>query len=401
MLLLTQEEQAISSKIRQLKSDAGSHSPSIFTLLDQLPSINLKVDACFLSNPYATALFLRHLQNDLVATGKLRALLEFYPSQNRHIASHLSQSLNIAAHNIFVGNGAIEIIQAVIHEFVKQKLIVNLPTFSSYYEFAKPNVEVVFNHLDKRSNFTLDVEHYIQMVKREQPDGIVLINPNNPDGGYLTLAQIEQIVESLPEVETIIIDESFIHFSWEDETYSYKSAQHLLNANQNVVIVKSMSKDFGIAGIRAGYALMSKPRVDALLQHGHLWNVSGLAEYFFQLYAQDEFFQAYETVRLQYVRETQNFFQQLAEIPGLRTYPSKGNFALVELLDGSKASDFCLKLLVNHGVYLRNCDDKLGLDGEFVRIASRTELENQQILQAVRSTWLGRQEALRSLSCVS
>lgn len=383
MLLLTREEKHIADKIKKLKSEAGSHSPSISTLLAHLPSIDMKVDACFLSNPYATELFLTKLQEDLLANGKLRSVLEFYPSQNRQIAASLSKVLNVPNSKIFLGNGAIEIIQAVIHSFVKKKIIINLPTFSSYYEFVKPEVEVVFHSLDKQNSFQLDVDSYIQLVKREKPDAIVLINPNNPDGGYIPLDKIQQILKELSDVETIIIDESFIHFSFEDKTYVFKSAQDLVHTYRNLVVVKSMSKDFGIAGIRAGYALMDESRVDYLLKHGYLWNVSGLAEFFFQLYSQPSFIQKYEQVRFKYVKEAQSFFNKLSELPGIFVYPSKGNFALVELLDGTVASDFCLKLLVNHGIYTRNCGDKLGLKGEFLRIAARSKAENNLIFAGI------------------
>ncbi len=387
MLTLTKSEQAISDTIKRLKEQSGSHSPSVFTLLAQIPSVHMAIDACFLSNPYATELFLRHLELDLIKTNRLKEILEFYPSQNRAIANLLAQSLHIDPQKIFVGNGAAEIIQAICHHFVRQKMMILLPTFSSYYEFVKPGVEVVFSPLDKQNNFALDLEQYIVRAKREKPDTIVLINPNNPTGTYLKIAEIQRIVELLPEVENIVIDESFIHFSFEDETCQLQSAAFLADRFDNVIIVKSMSKDFGIAGIRAGYALMSPEKVDRLLSNGYLWNISGLAQYFFTLYAQPGFWQEYEPVRIRYIQEAQQFFNQLTEFPTLKVYPSMANFALVELLDGSTAADFAIKMLANYGIYTRNCGDKLGLEGEFIRIAARTEPENQCMIQAIANLW--------------
>jgi histidinol-phosphate/aromatic aminotransferase/cobyric acid decarboxylase-like protein len=115
MITLTSQERNTYEHLKILKEKAGSHSPSVFTLFQKLPALKFKVDACFLSNPYATDLFLSYLNQDLIETQKLRDVLEFYPSQNHSIASLLGKALALPAQNIFMGNGAAEIIQAVLH----------------------------------------------------------------------------------------------------------------------------------------------------------------------------------------------------------------------------------------------------------------------------------------------
>jgi histidinol-phosphate/aromatic aminotransferase/cobyric acid decarboxylase-like protein len=306
----------------------------------------------------------------------------------------------VPAKNIFIGNGATEIIQAVLHTFTTRKIIVNIPTFSPYYEFVKSGVEVVFDELNQDDNLRINIEKYIQLVAKEKPDTIVLINPNNPSGGYINLADIKYLVNQLWWVENIIIDESFIHFAHEDESYAIKSATMMTKEFKNLIIVKSMTKDFGIAGIRAGYAVMDKEKVNYLLRYGHLWNVSGLAEYFFRLYVQDEFQKKYEKVRIRYIQETKHLFSEIAAIAGLKVYPSLANFILVELTNGATSSDFVSKLLIKYGVYIRDCSDKIGIDGEFVRIASRTQAENEIIMSSVNNVLQNEniRENLRMLS---
>ena len=308
MIILTNEEKAIVNAIKQLSDEAGTHSPSIFTIAEELPQLEIKVDACFLSNPYATDLVLDNFTKELINTNKFRKVIEFYPSQNQVIANVLSNHLNVPAKNIFIGNGATEIIQAILQNFTKRKIIVNIPTFSPYYEFVKSGVEVVFDELNQDDNLRINIEKYIQLVEKEKPDTIVLINPNNPSGGYINLADIKYLLNQLRWVENIIIDESFIHFAHEDEAYAIKSATMMTKEFKNLIIVKSMTKDFGIAGIRAGYAVMDKEKVDYLLRYGHLWNVSGLAEYFLRLYVQDEFQKKYEKVRIRYIQEAKHLF---------------------------------------------------------------------------------------------
>jgi len=180
---LNPRELALAERIKRLKKESGSHSPSAWTLAKLIPELRLKVDACFLSNPYATNLFLMHFHREVIRPKKLRALLELYPSQNRVIAAKLGRVLDLEPESIFVGNGAAEIIQAVLHRFTREKILVNLPTFSPYYEFARPDTQLVFTVLHKEDDFRFDPAAYLELVHREQPDTVVLINPNNPDGG--------------------------------------------------------------------------------------------------------------------------------------------------------------------------------------------------------------------------
>ncbi|MBA3899826.1 MAG: histidinol-phosphate aminotransferase family protein [Bacteroidetes bacterium] len=381
----TEEEKLLAHKINELKKQAGSHSPSVFTLKQKLPELNIKIDACFLSNPYATDLFLSYFTREIINTGKIRDLLEFYPSQNQVISEILAPFLNVNHQNIFIGNGAIEIIQAVIHNFTQKKIIINIPTFSSYYEFVKDDVEIIYNTLEKESGYRLDIEKFLGLIKEHNPDTIVLINPNNPDGNYIVTADIQKILESVRDVKTVIIDESFIHFAYENNNFEPISTAELINKFPNLVLIKSMSKDFGIAGIRAGYAVMNKERVDKLLKSGFLWNSNGFSEYFFRLYTRADFAYDYNSVRIRYIMETIEFVKQLETINAIKVYPGRANFVLIELPELMKSIDFVTDVLIKYGIYIRTCEDKIGLQGEYIRLASRTKKENDYIFESLKS----------------
>jgi histidinol-phosphate/aromatic aminotransferase/cobyric acid decarboxylase-like protein len=120
-----------------------------------------------------------------------------------------------------------------------------------------------------------------------------------------------------------------------------------------------------------------------MLKNGFLWNVSGLAEYFLGLYVRKDFLEKYEAIRIRSIKETQEFFADMANIKGLKVVPSMANFILAEIVDGSTAEDFVSKLLIKHGIYVRVGSDKIGLDGHFVRIASRKKNENHIITEAI------------------
>ncbi len=385
---LTTEQQIISRELKLLKDASGSHSPSLNTLKYKFPSLKIKVDACFLSNPYATDLFIKKLEFEILKTQKLREILEYYPSQNEIIAKDIALAINAKPENIFVGNGAIEIIQACMHNFAGQNTIVNIPTFSSYYEFVNPKSNVIFYKLKKENDYELDPKEYINFTKEKKPSSIIIINPNNPNGSYINFKDIRKIVEELREVEMILIDESFIHFAYEDEDKSQISTSELAIEFPNVVVVKSMSKDFGIAGVRAGYAIMSNERVSKLLKNGYLWNSSGLSEYFFKLYKDKSFLNEYSKVRIKYIDEAIKFFEKLKDFNSLRVYPTKANFALIELIDIGSSSDFVNEMLIKYGIYMRSCSDKIGLDGEFVRIACRTSRENKVIISGLNDYFI-------------
>lgn len=381
--------QTIEKKYKVLKENSGSHSPSLASIQDHIPDLKIKVDACFLSNPYATELFLEYFKKEMIDTGKVNALLEFYPSQNNIIAGFIEKRLEIEKGHVFVGNGAIEAIQAIIHRYCKGKIMITIPTFSAYYEYATHGQNVIHYQLQKDDNYRLDINHYISEVEKEKPNTIVLINPNNPDGGYIKYDDLLYALDKLSWVKNIIIDESFIHFAYEDSDMDLKSVVPQVLKRQNVYVIKSMSKDFGIAGVRCGYAVMAKNKVQDLLKNGYLWNSNGLAEYFFRLYTRKDFLDRYEIVRRKYITESLFFISELNQIKNIKVYPSRANFVLIELLKDQTATDITAKLIAKHGVYVRNCDDKIGLDGEFIRVAARSQKENKIIISAIKDVVKG------------
>lgn len=375
----------IKQLIKDLKTQSGTHSPSIETLRQSIGELQIKIDACFLSNPYATELFLKYLENDLIKNQGLRDYLEYYPPQNKSIAENISKFTGVESEKIFVGNGAIEIIQAVIQRFAKGKMLVPIPTFSSYYEFAHEELEVVKYQLEKETEFSFNFNKMVEFIELNKINSIVLINPNNPNGGYISRTELTDFLSKLRKLEMVILDESFIHFAYEEESLNQINNQRLLNDFENLIIIKSMSKDFGIAGIRAGYALMNERYVKSLLNNGYLWNISGLATYFFQLYGKKTFQEEYEIVRKKYITITNQFFSELKEIDGIKVYDSKANFALVELKNNYNSFDFTLDLLLEKGIYVRDCSDKIGLDGQYIRVASRTFEENLKIVEGIKN----------------
>ncbi len=382
-LRTTPRERDLIARLERLSLGAGSHSPSLATMQETLPDIDVQIDACYLSNPLATDLFWSYFNSNASEDPHFfRRLLEAYPSQNRTIAERLSPAIGVDSGRIFIANGATEAIQAVLHNY-SSHVHVNVPTFSPYYEFATPRHDVTMFQLDQEKDFILDPERYVRSVKSSGADTAILITPNNPDGYQIPDDHLEWILSRLSDLKTVVVDESFIHFARDAESHRLPTLVGLTEQYPNVTIVKSMSKDFGIAGVRAGYAIMKSSRVNELLDHGYLWNVNGLAEYFFSLFSRPVFLDEYRNVLNIYNGYISDFISKTSAAGFIQSFPTSANFQLIQITNGMTAELVTTLLLLRHGIYVRNCADKIGLDGEFIRVAIRTESENARIFQAL------------------
>jgi len=381
---ISPEERSILGQLEELSARSGSHSPSLGTMQKAIPEIAVDIDACYLSNPLATDLFWSYFNADVLADPQLfKRMLEAYPSQNRAIAERLSTAIGAPADQLFIANGATEAIQAVIHNF-SSHIHISTPTFSPYYEFAGPDQQVTTFALDPTNNFAVNPDIYVNSVLSSHADTAVLISPYNPDGYLIPDDDLKSILSRLTSLSTIIVDESFIHFA-DSATPDGElpSLTGITKRFDNVTVVKSMSKDFGIAGIRAGYAIMPAERVTQLLDHGYLWNTSGIAEYFFSLFDRPQFLEQYLGELSSYKLFIDKFTSTTKKFDFIQAFETSANFQLMKLPENVSSDVVAALMLIRHGVYVRSCGDKIGLDGEFLRVAIRTEPENEKILDAL------------------
>jgi histidinol-phosphate/aromatic aminotransferase/cobyric acid decarboxylase-like protein len=359
----------------RLRAGSGSHSPSVAQIEQAIPGL-VQVDACFLSNPYATDVVMGRLRE--IPADRLERMVAHYPSQTPAVAAALAPHLRVPAQNLHLGNGACEVIQSLLASRPGTVLL-SVPTFSAYYEFAQG--PVVTHQLQPDDDFRLELDALEAMVYRHAPQTVVIINPNNPDGGPVATSSLVRFIERVhASVGQIIVDESFSHFAGEEAP---ETVAPLVAQLPRLVVVNSLSKSHGIAGLRLGYAVMAARRVRELRESA-LWNLNTFAEWFCGLLGEPAFQADYEQARRRYVRDTRAFFGELGRAPGLRAHPTAANFALVQV--DRPAGQVAGSLLAGHGIYVRDCGDKRGLDGDrFLRIASRTAQENQRILHAVHA----------------
>ena len=365
--------EVIAATLARLKAGSGSHSPSVGDIERALPGV-VKIDACFLSNPYATDDVLRRLRS--LPPDRLERIVAHYPSQNASVAAALASSVGVDPDCLYVANGACEAIQRLLCS-APGPLLLSVPTFSAYYEFAAG--PVIEHRLRASDSFRLDLDALEAKVRRHRPETVVIITPNNPDGTPVDHDHLAAFLErTRGRVGQVIVDESFAAFSSEEapQTFAPRVAEF-----PHLVVVNSLSKSHGIAGLRLGYAVMAPERVQRA-RDAQLWNINAFAEWFCELLADPGYQRAYEASRRRYVRDTRRLFDELAAMPGVRSFPSSANFALLEL--DRPAVHVAAELLARHGVYVRDCADKRGLDGHgYLRVASRTGAENDRIVLAL------------------
>jgi threonine-phosphate decarboxylase len=377
MIQLSDKEQSFYEKFLELKRQAGTHSPSIFKLLKDFPEVSIKIDACFLCNPYAFNLFYEELQKT-----DLQKYIKFYPPQNHEVAENLAAFRGIPAERILVGNGAIEIIETLLGGMVNQRVLMPIPTFSSYYESLGEHNHIMPYSLSYENGFAINVEDFIAQIHADRPDCVILVNPNNPTGALVNRADVIRIHKSLQQDQILLVDESFIDFTSEENSIEAYSLDY-----DNIVIVRSLSKDFGIAGLRLGYGVLPAEQVKRFLKSGFLWNSNGIAYYFTELLASKAFQRKYTKARNDYNAARDSFYEELLKM-GLDVIPSQANFFMIRTPDDP--GPYFVKLLYSYGIYTRILNDKWGLEGSYIRIASKDRRENRQMLHAIKQIWMNK-----------
>lgn len=361
-------------KLIALKKRAGSHSPAPSEISSCLGYDPIVHDHCFLSNPYATELVIDNMLPRMDSREGLFKLLESYPASADYVANNLARLENLVPSKMIVTNGGVTAIDWVINFWDVGRLYVPVPTFSTYYELSP---KYAFSE-EPLLTLPEDPLELLAKMRRANCDTLLLINPNNPTGACYGPMQLRTLIDNLGD-ERLIVDDSFCHFM--SGFHEYRAFRKTVDS-ENVVFIKSLSKDFGVAGIRLGFIYTNSKSLVSLCKRHITWNLNNFAVLFSDLVAKESFADSYENVRLQYNAERDHFYEELSLVEGIRVLPSQANFFLVKSETFSER--FVFELLVNSGIYVRTMGDKIGLDDRWIRVASRTKRQNEYFLTALR-----------------
>lgn len=335
------------------------------------------LDFCYLVNPYFPS---KRMLDEMRAN--FNTLLTEYPSGMRVNSLLAGKCFGIRQEYIVPGNGAAELIKYLMEE-TKGRLGVVCPTFEEY-----PNrraAEEVVSFVPQNADFSYNVDDLIDFFSHHPVTTLLLVNPDNPSGNFVSLTDVKRLAGWCAERDIrLIIDESFVDFS---NDYAHNSLLHneLLETYPTMIVMKSISKSFGVPGLRLGImASADRELIDRAKKQVAIWNINSFAEFFMQIYSKYE--ADYRVACEKFQAERQRFFKNLQNIPYLRVIPSQANYFLCEVLAPHTSHGLVATLLKHHNILLKDCSTKRAFDGRnYVRIAIRNAADNDRLIKALTS----------------
>jgi histidinol-phosphate aminotransferase len=299
--------------------------------------------------------------------------IEKYPdSEVFELRQRLSEKLGVPPDNILAGSGTTELIRLIALTYFgpKDTILILEPTYGEYESAVRiVGARLVKQRTAAADNFAPRVEETIDLITRHHPRGVFICNPNNPTGKYLSRPEVEMVLAATGD-GLLILDEAYVAFvreSW--------SAIGLVGRG-NVVILRSMTKDYGLAGLRLGYAVASREIIDCLCRVCPPWNVNVVAQKIGAMVLADD---AYLEQTKEKIRAAKQVFIDGLSRLGFQPLPSDTNYFLMMV---GNAGAFRAALL-KHGILVRD-GTSFGLP-EYVRIGVRTMPECQRLLAAIKT----------------
>ncbi len=308
----------------------------------------------------------------------LKDIITNYPSGQKELARILSNWVGVKSDYLAVANGASEIIRVINKNLVK-KLSIPAPTFNEYERgLDKKQTNYFYKN---PSDFKIDLDKYIRSVIDSQSNTALLINPNNPTSQFNTLDEIEYLLSQLTSLDLFVLDESFIDFaSKEDNVSMIKEFEKY----RNLIIVKSMSKNLGVAGLRLGYAVSANTKLIKFIRKElPIWNINSFAEFFLE--SLPKYRKEYENSCKKVIDDRDYLYREVSNVPKLKAFPPKANFVLVELEDGWQSDKLVSELFLNFNILIKDCSNKTGLENRrYIRISARTRQDTDILITAMR-----------------
>ncbi len=335
------------------------------------------VDFCYLVNPFYPN---RKLMDEIKAN--FERLLCDYPS-GMEINSLLgAKYYGLHKEQVCIGNGAAELIKSLM-ENLKGKIGMIYPTFEEYPH--RKNKEDIIPFYAENKDFRYSADDLIQFYDSKDIQILVLINPDNPSGNYIEKADVLRLAEWAEKKDIrFIVDESFVDFADVDDTPTLLQ-EDILERYDNLIIVKSISKSFGVPGLRLGILasndlkLISKMKKDVAI-----WNINSFAEFYLQIF--EKYKSNYEEALTKFKEVRSQFVRDLSTIRNLRVIPSQANYLMCELTGEMTSRELAVILLNDYNMLIKDLSTKNGFKGEsYIRVAVKRPEENLRLVQAIKN----------------
>ena len=335
------------------------------------------LDFCYLVNPYFPT---AHMKDELRANFDI--LLSEYPSGMYVNSLIAAKYFDIRQEYTVVGNGAAELIKSLM-ERVEGRIGVVYPTFQEYPN-RKEQTEII-GFTPDNADLTYTADDLIRFYADKKLSTLLLINPDNPSGNFIPKADVLRLATWCKERGIFfVVDESFVDFS---EDFRNNSLLHneILQAYPNLAVMKSISKSYGVPGLRLGILASSDEELINWMKHDvSIWNINSFAEFYMQIFGKYQ--KDYDRACQKFIAERERFMARLTDIPFLRVIPSQANYFLCQITEKYTSEELTRRLLMDFNILIKDCDNKDGLKNKnYVRIAVRDQKDNDTLVDALKT----------------
>lgn len=334
------------------------------------------IDFCYLVNPFYPN---QKLVDEMQAN--FGRLLCEYPS-GMNVNSLLgAKYYGLRREQVCVGNGAAELIKSLM-ENLKGKIGMIYPTFEEYPHRRK-EADIV-PYWIKDSDFRYTADELIQFYEDKDIQILVLINPDNPSGNYIEKQDVLRIAKWAEQKNIrFIVDESFVDFADTKESATLLE-EEIIRTYKNLIVIKSISKSFGVPGLRLGIlasddlGLIAKMKKDIAI-----WNINSFAEFYMQIF--EKYKSNYEEAMRKFKDVRKEYVELLNQVQKLRVIPSQANYLMCELTGSMSSRELAEELLDQYSILIKDLSNKKGFEGKsYIRVAVKRPEENRKLVEAMK-----------------
>lgn len=334
------------------------------------------LDFCYLVNPYFGE---SRIIEEMKAN--FNTLIAEYPSGMKVNSLLASKCWGVKEDYIIPGNGAAELIKALM-ELLPGTFGVIRPTFEEYPNRRQLEELIIF--IPQNADYRYSTNDLMEFFGKNHADNILLINPDNPTGNFIPIEELVVFADWCEKHDVrLIVDESFVDFSigYANNTLLY---DNILEAYPHLVVMKSISKSYGVPGIRLGILCSADAEmITKMKKTVSIWNINSFAEFFMQIFTKYE--KDYKHACDKFIEEREDFEKKLKGISFIRLMPSQANYFLCEILPPLTANAIVLKMLKEYNILTRDCSTKNGFDGkQYMRIAVRSHEDNARLIEGFK-----------------
>lgn len=332
------------------------------------------IDFCYLVNPFYPP---TKMIDEIKAN--IEQLIGNYPSGIEVNSLIAAKCFGLHEEHVCLGNGAAELISSLM-KTIKGKIGIIRPTFEEYPN--RMNQDYLVPYYPRNEDFSYTSNDLMVYYDDLDITALLLINPDNPSGNFIEIADVLSLAKwSQKKGIRLIVDESFVDFS--NSLYSAKLlSEKVLQDYKGLVVVKSISKSYGVPGLRLGIIGSSDIElIQYIKKDVSIWNINSIAEFYMQICEKynDEY--QYSIEMLKEVRK--EFLEKLSGVKNLRVIPTQANFVMCEVLDIWSATQLSENLLSDYNILIKDLSMKKGISGQYIRIAIKRKEENDILVCAL------------------